>query len=184
MSASQTNSSRNQTTLSEMLAPNPVDETLYYHLETKINQEIFTDLHTHLMGLGDADWWVDNVIEGYIPRKESSVKGKQNAKVFYAIEDLCRASGKVFNGEDREYADQKGRAVLEARIFDNYGFTWEKNKNNIYGLSNENLAKRLQKEKLEVGLSGPLRGLVRNWFELLDPSGNRPDRAHITSMCK
>ena len=191
------------------------------------------ELHTHLVGMGNADFWVSKIMEGYIP----SIGGD----VFYPIEDLLVASG--FDGLSVPAADrfqqleedflssadfeqlvrestkviaeqleivrslkdddeQKGDFYLIEKALKAFKTKAEQNivKEKInqkslsvrrkgfkkkWGILNSKLVEHLALEdSVSKAHPGPLRALVRNWFQFLDTSGSKPNQADVLETCK
>lgn len=147
-------------------------------LDDLILGDSLVDLHTHLMGMGNADFWVTKIIEGYLPRAKSNV--------VYKFCKICEASNLTLGSLEKSLDWQ--RALVESRLFDGSAHTLL----DIPGLNaddpslpNEFLATMLQEEDSRYpNRDGPLRSLVRNWFEFLDSNGSYPDQNAILDTCK
>jgi len=153
------------------------------------NQEL-VELHTHLMGMGNANFWVLKIMEYYIPWKFS----EGFPDVFYPLESLLKASGFSYD-KSCDFSYSEGCAKLEARMFDGLNvpatkrFITFKGTEGKYvgqkGIYNAALVECLIQEDANSNASpGPLRALVRNWFEFLDSSGQTPSRTDIIDICK
>jgi hypothetical protein len=140
------------------------------------------ELHTHLMGMGSADFWVNRIMKVFLPNRVAS--GFDD--VTYTVGNIWTASGLRFPhsvfGEDESWQ----RAILESKMFDGLetkmSDVFEKRKNNSGGwewsITNTRLLQILQKSPNEV-----LLGMVRNWFEFLDVNGKNPSYADILQTC-
>jgi hypothetical protein len=152
---------------------------LYRALDDHINRKDLTELHTHLMGMGSADFWVSKIMETFLPRKESMPKSK---KVVYPLEKILEASGfscsKGFNGEIQE-------SLAESIFFDSFpSYTLndvvDEASNTI---SNEKIVNMLQYEDGQTNRSGPFRALVRNWFEFAGSDGQGAAHTEVLHQC-
>lgn len=127
--------------------------------------------------------------------------------VVYSEERLMTACGIVTvsaAGPDAAWSACWWRSRLEARLFDGGGsaaecirprliYNAKKGRFDfVVGLSNSTLARLLSDEASSnrdtagggaFMASGPLRGVVRNWFEFLDPSGTSPSLPDIMDTC-
>lgn len=218
------------------------------YLNAQIKQGGLVELHTHLMGMGNADFWVSKIMEDFLPSR--------NKDVFYPMKSLLLASGIAFSSSDENsYSFSIAKAKLEARMFDGLGSArFEKDRdcvekadleiflnenkgstlisesaksdiqrmldenddNHVFSLKSvQDKFAQSKKEKvkdllnlspgvdsklgiwnstlvnlLEVEDSiskvhpGPLRALVRNWFQFLDTSGRKPNQADVLETCK
>lgn len=152
----------------------------------KLNEEIsnhgLVDLHTHLIGMGSADFWVSKVIEAYIPLRV--LKLGETEDVFYPMDSLLIASG--LKQGDGEYNDSIARSKLETRMFDGLSIpAAERFKNHPdkgRGLYNSDLVRFLLMDN--ASRAGNLRSVVRNWFEFLGPSGEAPQQVDILDTCE
>jgi len=162
----------------------PVKEQLHSYLDEYCNSHGLVELHSHLMGMGSADFWVSRIIEQYIPRSIRN-GGKD---VFYPLEDIMTASSITKpKTDDAEWNTSIMLATLESRLFDgipggNFAQYCKKDKNlrneEVYGIYNNDLVKLLNME--EANRNGrPLRALVRNWFEFLDSEGKAASHTDI-----
>ena len=169
--------------------PNPksTKEDLHKELDKFIYDESLTDLHTHLMGMGSADFWVTKIMETYLPRRYGTDK-----EIYYPLSTLMEASG--FKATE----DSVDISLFEARFFEGFA-------DQAYNLhevlvpesfdvspilrriSNTAIVEMLKLE-YENGKhgqkSGPFRALVRNWFQFLSPSGNATEHADVLQTCK
>jgi hypothetical protein len=151
---------------------------LVQKLDELISTDSLVDLHTHLMGMGNADFWVTKIMEGYLLRSSSEVK--------YKFSDICEASQLTIGNLPAQ--SEWLQSMVESRLFDGSAYTLS----NIPGfdpadpcLPNEFLVTMMHEEDDRYPQrDGPLRSLVRNWFEFLDSNGNRPDQNAILDTCK
>jgi hypothetical protein len=180
-----------------------------YELRSELDRQIqdhrLVELHTHLMGMGDADFWVHLIIETYIPRSTEFAKAhlEENFDVFYSVDHILEASGYHYDKGD-QYAKELARAKLESKMFDGFRHTGEdlpafftvgkqlgpnvgsKRKRSptddgdVHGVYNSTLAKYLAIS----GVSSPFHAVVRNWFQFLDPAGNPVSHADILETCE
>mmetsp|Transcript_16969 Transcript_16969/g.22224 ORF Transcript_16969/g.22224 Transcript_16969/m.22224 type:complete len:120 (-) Transcript_16969:2056-2415(-) len=66
------------------------------YLDEKVVSHELVDLHTHLLGMGSADWWVTRIMKVYLPRVFEKTKknrkfkdGQTNSKIV-AVEVLAK----------------------------------------------------------------------------------------------
>lgn len=153
-------------------------------LDDAIRKGRMVELHTHLLGMGNADFWVSKIMEGYLP-------SIQDNKVFYKVEDLMVASGIDFD-KSSAYSISIAKATLETRMFDGLDIdkadrfqTKEENGEFIPGIWNSRLVEYLALDDAKSKVHpGPLRALVMNWFQFLDTSGSKPNQADVLETCK
>jgi hypothetical protein len=175
---------------------------LYRLLDDHINRKGLTELHTHLMGMGSADFWVSKVMETYLPRVEIGIKTKER-KVWYPWEDVLKASGFEPMGG---FMGALSESLAESVIFDGFpSFTLKDplenvfkaplakpvkdqsrapNRERINCISNDTIVKLLQYEDSQTNRSGPFRALVRNWFEFLSSAGESVLHTEVLHQCK
>lgn len=162
-------------------------EALYATLDSFISRKGLTDLHTHLMGMGSADFWVSRIMETYLPRIMNP--DKPETDVFYPLSDVLRASGfESLTPFDKEL----DKSVFEARFFDgfddgtsNYNLkSVFQLKSGVLCLANQSLIKMLRFEDAKFHRSGPLRALVRNWFQFLGSNGQPAHHSEVLQICK
>jgi hypothetical protein len=136
------------------------------------------------MGMGNADFWVSKIIEDLIPMKVS----KGGPDVFYPLDSLLSATGLTYSNGN-EYEKSIAIAGLETRMFDSLDVDFckrfDKNEKEEVGMYNGTLVSFLEREDYSTKEHpGPLRALVRNWFEFLDSSGTAPGHTDILETCK
>lgn len=151
---------------------------LFQELDTLISTKSLVDLHTHLMGMGNADFWVTKIMEGYLLISDSDVK--------YKFSDICEASHLTLG--NLEPSPEWLQSIVESRLFDGSSFTLldipDFDPANPC-IPNEFLVEMMHEEDERYPQrDGPLRSLVRNWFEFLDTNGNHPDQNAILDTCK
>jgi hypothetical protein len=91
-------------------------QSLYNLLDENIRKKGLTDLHTHLMGMGSANFWVKKIIEKYIPLKEEAAEKGSNF-VKYPLLDLLIATG-VQPAPEGSFERSIQYSRLESRFFD------------------------------------------------------------------
>eukprot|EP01033_Poteriospumella_lacustris_P017303 gene17303-12369_t len=123
--------------------------------------------------MGNADFWVTRIMEGYLPRVKPKLK--------YPFEDICAASCLTLNGLETDEGWR--RALIESRLFDGSKYTlndipdFNPDKPSI---PNDFLVLLLEEEDERYpNRDGPVRSIVRNWFEFLDSNGRYPDKNAI-----
>lgn len=168
----------------------PSKEKLHIILDEYCHTRGLVELHSHLMGMGSADFWVSRIIEQYIPRSLATRGAKD---VFYPLKDIMIASSimKPQSGDD-EWDKSIMLATLESRLFDGirggsfakYCKTKTIKNKKVYGIYNNDLVALLNQEEAENRNGRPLRALVRNWFEFLDSGGNAASHTDILDSCK
>jgi hypothetical protein len=167
--------------------PSNVKRGLVHELNHAIADRNLTELHTHMMGMGNADFWVSEIIETYIPKKVADEGA--NADVFYLQEDLLVACG--LDDSKDPYTRSMELGKLEARMFDGISIE-SKDRYKVReidgveerGLYNMDLVSYLEMEDAATKtFPGPLRALIRNWFEFLDASGRKPMLPDILETC-
>lgn len=167
-----------------------IRHALHKALDVSIQNRGLTELHTHLMGMGSADFWVSTIIEKYLPRIEKYADSLPNgavskAKVTYSLEKLLKASG-YFDGEADEFSSQLNRSLFEARFFE--GFETRNFKSEHVAeqgcISNATIVTMLEEDDVRFGRLGPFRALVRNWFEFLGSDGLPAPHTEVLRTCK
>eukprot|EP01035_Chromulina_nebulosa_P034927 gene34927-46917_t len=110
-------------------------QSLYKRLDEYVREKRLTDLHTHLMGMGSANFWVKKIIEKYIRLKE---EGENDSKkvVKYSLLDLLLATG-VLPAPNGSFERSIQYSRLESRFFDSI------DNQNFASLFNENKKKSL-----------------------------------------
>lgn len=168
-------------------------QDLFDVLDSWMFNKGLTELHTHLMGMGSADFWVSRIIESYLPR----VARKMRTDVYYPIDFILKASG-FKTGSSFDAA--MDLSLFEAMFFDNIVADDQQETynlqrcvtfhNNVPCISNNQLVELLRiedKSLLRSGAqagNGPLRAMVRNWFEFLSPGGDVAHHSEILNTCK
>jgi hypothetical protein len=168
---------------------------LFDVLDYWILRKGLTELHTHLMGMGSADFWVSRIIECYLPRALRERNLKQTKKkhdneaddVLYPLNVLMEASGFFDTNNPVE------KSNFEAFFFDSSGSSlqsaFQLSEKLGLCLSNTTLVGLLNAEETNLiarGMSprsGPLRALVRNWFEMLGTNGTGVHYSDIMKTC-
>jgi len=155
-------------------------ERLDYHVRFKR----LAELHTHIMGMGSANFWVDKIIQKYIPLKEKdSIKDGSNKAVIYPLVDLLKANGVILKDD---FYNKVQYSRLESRLFDsisgvNFQKIIDENREKFPGLadyefiSNSKLIELLGKDATSSN-SGHLMSFIRNSFQFLSNSGADPTR--------
>ena len=155
-------------------------------LNKRISRKSLTDLHTHLMGMGSADFWVSTIMVDYLSAIDKPV--------YYPLEHILTASGINFKADDN-WSKEIAFSILEARMFDGQpsGSLLDNSElkkaedleslksipeGEVRCISNSKLVSMLKQD------SGPLRALIRNWFEFLDSSGIAPGHTDILDTCR
>ena len=177
------------------------EKEAYCKLDENIGKCSLSELHTHLMGMGSADFWVSRIIETYIPRSISRTGNSRNAHdVFYPLKVLIEASDITIMGcgeGDEKALDWSWcmkKTAFEARMFDGLNSTMKecfefskKSKDDgdvYYGIYNSKLMELLHQDDGHHHGKGPLRAMIRNWFEFLDGSGSSPCHTDVIDSCK
>jgi hypothetical protein len=162
------------------------DEKLYFEFDRRATRGELVELHTHLMGMGSADFWVNRIMKVFI-RNIVSRTGRRD--VGYTVDDIWTASGLRFPQHvgSKSTASWK-RAILEAKILDGVNkkmediFEQRQNKDDPnkfdWVITNNKLF-----EILEESSNGALLAMMRNWFEFLDVNGNSPSYSDILQTC-
>ena len=164
-------------------------EELFDLLDTWMFCKGITELHTHLMGMGSADFWVSRIMECYLPRV---AKEANNKDVLYPLKKILAASGYKFG--DR-FDDAMDLSIFEAIFFDssekcNFEACLVENSSGEPCISNTTVVELLREEEEKMKAkgvplrSGPLRALVRNWFEFLGSDGETAHHSEILQTCK
>ena len=104
-----------------------MQQSLYEQLDEYVREKRLTDLHTHLMGMGSANFWVKKIIEKYIHLKE---KGEKRI-VKYSLLDLLLATG-ILPAPNGSFERSIQYSRLESRFFDSI------DNQNFASLFNEN----------------------------------------------
>jgi len=60
------------------------------YILTAIEQRKLTELHTHLMGMGSADFWVTRIMQTYIPTKLKL--GKRSCEPHYSLDSMLTST--------------------------------------------------------------------------------------------
>jgi hypothetical protein len=175
---------------------------LYKLLDDHIHCKGLTELHTHLMGMGSADFWVSKIIETYLPRAESSIK-TASSKVWYPWDEILKASGfEPMHGFMGELSESLAESVifdgfpsytlagviveefatLKAKPGDNKARAAPRQR--VRCISNQTIVTMLQYEDSRTNRSGPFRALVRNWFEFLSSAGESVMHTEVLHQCK
>lgn len=172
--------------------PRVTKQDLFDELDAWIFNKGLTELHTHLMGMGSADFWVSRIIESYLPR----VAKKKKTDVFYPLEKILQSSGfKTGDSFDAEMDLSLFEAIFFDNIVTNDLETYNLQRcveyhNDIPCMSNKQLVELLRIEDESLRKSGaqtghgPLRAVVRNWFEFLSPGGEVAHHSEILNTCK
>lgn len=159
-------------------------EALFDELDHWILKKGLTELHTHLLGMGSADFWVTRIIESYLPRAANALGND----VEYPLETILEASG--FS----KACDPIDLSVFEAMFFDSsesetlcsaFREVQINDNERKVCISNNKLVELLHAEDKVASLrGGSLRALVRNWFEFLGSNGNSAHHSEILKSCK
>lgn len=172
-------------------------ESLFLKLEDIISSYGFTELHTHLMGMGDSKFWVETIIMSFIPRMEEEEKKRKKKFVKYPLKKLMEATGFPFDETDLMVA-HLNRSLFEAAFFDgfhqrNLHNTFKKIDGEMY-ISNADLVTMLKEEADKMTLAakqapntplyGTLRAIVSNWFEFLSSNGGKPSQSEVMRSCE
>lgn len=154
-------------------------DELFQILDDYILKKGLTELHTHLMGMGSADFWVSKIMESYLHRIENCNKKTSERKVEFSLADVMTASG--FPHSDSESCDI---SLFEALFFD--GFLNRNLKSVVTDskISNANIVSMLHEEDERTGRGGPFRALVRNWFQFLGSNGQSAMHTDVLRICK
>lgn len=152
-------------------------DELFQILDDNILKKGLTELHTHLMGMGSADFWVSKIMESYLHRIEDDKPSER--KVEYSLADVMTASG--FPHSDSESCDI---SLFEALFFD--GFLNRNLKSVVTDskISNATIVSMLHEEDERTGRDGPFRALVRNWFQFLGSNGQSAIHTDVLRICK
>lgn len=160
-------------------------ETAFQRLDDGIRDFGLTELHTHLMGMGSADFWVSRIMEVYIPRTGDDV--------FYPLDEIIKASDlNIFGCNSDDWSQSLKKSALEARLFDGLRCSMgdlvksrdEFHQSSNEGIWNSELVYLLKDDDRLHNGAGPLRAMIRNWFEFLDSSGQSPSHIDIIDLCK
>jgi hypothetical protein len=172
-------------------------EKLWAELEKRIRKDSLTDLHTHLCGLGDANFWVTKIICTLLPRLAPEAR--------FSLEAVMICTGFRFAelDEDDKFTYYSELSKFESRFFDGF----EGTNINFMGcftvdgsatlttsdplqlrrrsIEVTQLVKMLRLERARCGKDGgPLHALVSNWFEFLNFAGSAAAQADILQACK
>lgn len=136
------------------------DEKLYFEFDKRATRGELVELHTHLMGMGSADFWVNRIMKVFI-RNIVSRTGRRD--VGYTVDDIWTASGLGFPQHvgSKSTASWK-RAILEAKILDGVNKKMEdifEQRQNDWVITNNKLF-----EILEESSNGALLAMMRNWL--------------------
>jgi hypothetical protein len=166
-------------------AAQALKDSLHFVFDKRATRGELVELHTHLMGMGSADFWVNRIMKVFLTNKVS----EPECDVKFTVEDIWGASGLHFPQSVQSRDPSWQRAILESKIFDGL-------KERMSVVFEERLKKGSQHEKewfitnnkllriLEESPKGVLRGMVRNWFQFLDVNGKDPSFADILQTCK
>jgi hypothetical protein len=163
------------------------EKELFERLDYYVLHKRLAELHTHIMGMGSANFWVNKVIQKYIPLKEKdSIKNGSNKAVIYPLVDLLKANGIILKGDLGDFYNKVEFSRLESRLFDsisgvNFQKIIDENREKFPGradyefISNSKLIELLGKDALSTN-SGHLMSFIRNSFQFLSNSGADPTR--------
>lgn len=155
-------------------------DQLFKILDDNILMKGLTELHTHLMGMGSADFWVSKIMESYLHRIELDKPFER--KVEFSLAQAMIASG--FSYSDSDIDNSYDFSLFEARFFD--GFLNRNLKSTVSDsrISNATIVSMLHEEDERTGRSGPFRALVRNWFQFLGSNGQSAMHTEVLRTCK
>ena len=139
-------------------------------LNNFLNTKKTTELHTHLMGMGDADFWINDILIKHIFQK--------NENILFPIEIFIEAvTGKKIENE-KKFTKDSLQHVFESLFFHNMpenigsiedAFVINK-KDGKSVISNNKLIEMMSHE---IGLKNqPLRALLKNCFQFLNLNGD------------
>jgi hypothetical protein len=169
-------------------------DKLFFEFDKRATRGELVDLHSHLMGMGSADFWVNRIMRVYLINKthaETKTGKKKFEDVKYSVSDMWIASGLRFPNSVLDEDPSWKRAILESKMFDGLRYNMASEFNPIrvspkngspyddWEITNTGLMKLLEQNP-----RGPLRGMLRNWYEFLDVHGNAPSLADILQTCK
>lgn len=89
----------------EKLAHLSLKSQLFEFLEKFINEKKLVELHTHLMGMGSWEFWIDKIMKKYIPEQFESTKNQLNKLEFY--QDITNLNHKSVIDEIPTFPQQK-----------------------------------------------------------------------------
>jgi hypothetical protein len=174
-------------------APQSDKNELFLMLDNHILKKALTELHTHLMGMGSADFWVSKIMENYLPRIElheqenKTGRVRQHGKVLFPLKDILVATG----GSGGRVDDELDESLFEALFFEgfdkhNLTVALEKDKEgeSLSVISNQTIVNMLNDEDSRLHRKGPLRALIRNWFEFLGTDGQHATHSEVLQTCK
>ena len=154
-------------------------DQLFKFLDDNILRKGLTELHTHLMGMGSADFWVSKIMESYLHRIECDEDKPSGTKVEFSLAQLMIASG--FSYSDSDSCDI---SLFEARFFDGFLNRNLKSTAPNSRISNATIVSMLHEEDERTGRGGPFRALVRNWFQFLGSNGQSAMHTEVLRTCK
>eukprot|EP01038_Epipyxis_sp_PR26KG_P017182 gene17182-23674_t len=144
--------------------------SLFDVLQNNIRNQSLTELHTHIYGMGSAEFWVKTIIENFLIR----IKINTDREVLYTIKDLLKADGHIFEEPKEEtpniipHRTQLKISRLESRLF---GTLKHRSNNSHFDEFNaQNILERyLSNTRLVDFLSTPgeFTSIVSNWFQFL-----------------
>lgn len=164
------------------------ESSIFFDLELEIKKKSLTELHSHLMGLGNADFWVNQIMKNYLVQRRKKNNGDDNLRmdVEYDIDDIFRATNfPQPNAECKNDISWK-LSIIQARLLSQFDFTLYEvvqKREKKHFITNSKLVELMQLEKIH-GSSGPIESMVRNWFEFLSIDGSSPTHFDILNTCK
>ena len=160
-------------------------DQLFKILDKHILKKGLTELHTHLMGMGSADFWVSKIMESYLHRIECDEDKPSERKVEFTLAQLMIASGYSYSD-----SDSYDLSLFEARFFDGFlnrnlkSTAVPNSKISNAKISNATIVSMLHEEDERTGRGGPFRALVRNWFQFLSSNGQSAMHTEVLRTCK
>jgi hypothetical protein len=162
-----------------------MEQRLLQKLADVVGNSGLTELHTHLTGMGSAAFWVTSIMNGYIRAREAQ---DSKRRVLYSLSDLMIASGYVGYGNrtgvQQTFSDEVEESLFESTFFDGF---------NDVNLGTANFFVRKDGELflpngqvLAMMSAGPpqFSGLVRSWFQFLQPNGTDTQLPDYLRICK
>jgi hypothetical protein len=153
-----------------------------------LNKNKITELHTHLMGMGDANFWINDILIGFL----CSENNIENDDVFYPIETFIEAvTGKKMvdynenSNSSNEYLKHSFETLFYNSMPENIGSIEDtffiKKEDGKVVISNKKLIEIMSHE---VGLKNqPFHSLIKNCFQFLNLNGEIANQNEVLKTC-
>jgi hypothetical protein len=185
---------RDKDEINDVSDKDDIKAELWRKLDVAIYRNRLTDLHTHLMGLGSADFWVTKILRNFLLRK------KPDATIPLQYVMIC-SGFPVPNYTDDAHGYYSQVSKFESRFFDGFDGQPTLSFSTVFvhnyrfnetvdplGIKNRSISvvvlNNMLDDEARRGPDGPLLGLVRNWFDFLNTTGSAAFQTDVLQICK